>query len=77
MQIQVILHSILREKLSPEARGRAVLKIQPGSRVQDILIELNLPPNIIWTVNGMIQRDPLQELQDGDELHFLRPGAGG
>lgn len=77
MQITIILHSILREKLPAEARGRAVLDLEEGSRVRDILERLDLAPTVVWAVNEQMDRDPDRLLQDGDTLRFLRPGAGG
>jgi sulfur carrier protein ThiS len=77
MHIQVILHSILREKLPVEARGRAVLDLAEGSRVRDVLDRLGLAATVVWAVNEQMDRDPERLLVDGDTLRFLRPGAGG
>lgn len=77
MQVTVILHSILREKLPAEARGRAVFELAEGSRVRDILERLELAPTVVWAVNEQMDRDSDRLLVDGDTLRFLRPGAGG
>ncbi len=77
MQITVILHSILREKLPPEARGRAVLDFAEGARVEDVFRRLDLPESVVWAINEEMTRDRERRLQDGDTLRFLRPGAGG
>jgi molybdopterin converting factor small subunit len=77
MQVNVILHSILREKLPVEARGRATLAFQDGARVRDVMARLELPANLVWAVNERIDRDPDRLLADGDTLRFMRPGAGG
>jgi sulfur carrier protein ThiS len=77
MLVKVILHSTLRDKLPAQAHGRTDLDLPEGSTVTDVVKRLELPQNLAFAVNGMIERDFLHRLQDGDELRFFRPGAGG
>lgn len=77
MRITLILHSYLRDKLPPEARGRAVLELAEGSQVADAFRPLDLPAGAAWALNGSIQHDLALPLQDGDELRVFRAGAGG
>ncbi len=77
MKITVVLHSILRDKLPPKARGMAELEFDRGARVQDVLKHLDLPETVIWAINEKMDNNTSRLLQDGDTLRFLRPGAGG
>jgi sulfur carrier protein ThiS len=77
MKVSILLHSILREKLPPEARGITVLELAGGARVKDVIEKLDLPARVGFALNEQIQRDVDQVLQDGDSLRFFRPGAGG
>jgi sulfur carrier protein ThiS len=77
MKVSIILHSYLREKLPPEARGRAVLELPEGARVKDVIARLDLPDHVIFALNEQLERDKEVALQDGDSLRFLRAGAGG
>ena len=77
MQVNVILHSILREKLPAEARGKALLDLPEGARLRDVVTRLDLPSNTVCAVNEQMERNPDRLLADGDVLRFMRPGAGG
>lgn len=77
MQIHVTLHSFLREKLAPEARGKAVLELDAPACVQDVIERLGLPEGAAWSLNEQIGRDTGLALHEGDSLRFFRPGAGG
>lgn len=77
IEVNVILHSILREKLPPEARGRAVLDLPDEARLRDVIARLGLPAGVVCAVNEQAERDLERRLVDGDTLRFLRPGAGG
>ena len=77
MRIQVILYSYLREKLPPEANGRAELELPEGSPAAAVFERLDLPRQGAWAVNGVAQRDFDLVLHDGDELRVFRQGAGG
>jgi hypothetical protein len=77
IKVFIILHSILREKLPPEARGRAVLELADGARVVDVIQKLDLPENALFALNEQMERDPRKVLRDQDNLRFFRTGAGG
>ena len=77
MRINVILHSILRDRLPAEAKGRSMLDVPDGSAIQDVISTLQLPEPVVSSVNGVLNRDHGSLLQEGDELRFFRPGAGG
>jgi molybdopterin converting factor small subunit len=77
MKVMIILHSILREKLLPEAKGRSQLTLPRGSTIQDVISLLELPEPVLSSHNGVLNRDQTTLLKDGDELRFFRPGAGG
>ncbi len=77
MKISLILHSYLRARLPPEARGRAVLDMPPGSQVADVFQMLDLPAEVAWALNNEIGHDKRLPLHDQDELRVFRIGAGG
>jgi molybdopterin converting factor small subunit len=77
MNVRIILHSILREKLPSEAKGRSELTLPIGSAIRDVISILELPEPVLSSLNGILNRDQATILKDGDELRFFRPGAGG
>jgi hypothetical protein len=77
MRIKVILHSVLREKLPPETKGRVELELPEGASVAQLFDQLDLPVHVSWALNGSLQRDRQIILQPGDEVRVFRQGAGG
>ena len=77
LTIHVILHSYLREKLPPQAKGRADLPLPIGSSIADAFAALGIGPGVAWSLNGKLERDQAIILQDGDELRVFRQGSGG
>jgi len=77
MKIRVVLHSVLRERLPPETNGKADLELPEGCTVQEVIHRLGLPEHVSCAINGQIERSLHKILQDGDEVRFFRPGAGG
>jgi sulfur carrier protein ThiS len=77
MKIKVILHSVLRDKLLPEAHGQTTMELAEGDTIGEIIKRLNLPSQAVCSINGSIQRDLNYMLCDGDEVRFFRAGAGG
>lgn len=75
--IRLILHSYLRQKLPPEAKGRADLPLPEGSRVADVFDTLGIIGGVAWSLNGKLERDTAITLSDGDELRIFRQGSGG
>jgi molybdopterin converting factor small subunit len=73
----VVLHSYLREKLPAEAKGQALLELEGGARIGDVIEKLDLPEMVVFALNNQIERDRQRSLKDGDLVRFFRPGAGG
>jgi molybdopterin converting factor small subunit len=73
----VVLHSYLREKLPAEAKGQALLELEEGARIGDVIEKLDLPKMVVFALNNQIERDRQRSLKDGDLVRFFRPGAGG
>ncbi|HUV27705.1 MAG TPA: MoaD/ThiS family protein [Anaerolineales bacterium] len=71
------LYSILREKLPPEAEGRAVLQMKQGVTLADVLVELDISRRVVISVNGVHESDRSQRLQDGDEVKIFSSISGG
>jgi len=77
LDIHVQLYSILREKLPPEAEGRAVFQMKEGTTLADLLIELDISRRVVISVNGVHESDRSQRLQDGDEVKIFSSISGG
>jgi hypothetical protein len=77
IKVSIILHSVLREKLPPESKGRTVLVLPDGAQVADVIRQLQLPENALFALNEQIERDPQKVLCDQDCLRFFRGGGGG
>lgn len=77
MRVKVILHSVLREKLPPETKGRVEIALPDGASVGQLFDSLDLPIHVSWALNGSLQRDRQIVLRSGDEVRVFRQGAGG
>jgi sulfur carrier protein ThiS len=75
--IRVVLHSIYREKLPPEAKGQATIELPNGSTVGDALQHLEIPTEAVCAVNGQVERNRQRPLCEDDEIEvFMRMGGG-
>ncbi len=77
MICNIVLHSILREYLPPEAHGRIVWNLPEGSTVSDVAMQLKIPEPFLFSINGEGNLNKSRLIQDGDKLHFFRPTTGG
>lgn len=77
MVIKIILYSILRDKLPPEAHGRTQLEFPENSTVADVMAALEIPGTFVFSVNDQLERNNQLVLHDGDEIRFLRQSTGG
>ena len=77
MKIKVVLHSIYREKLPPEAKGQATIELPAGSTVGDALAHLGIPTEALCAINDQVERDRGRPLHEGDRMElFVRMGGG-
>lgn len=77
MQVQVVLHSVLRERLPRAARGRATLDLPASGTVADALVALGITFRVLAAVNRQLEADQGRLLADGDELELFPPAGGG
>lgn len=78
MQISVRLHSVFREKLPPENKGRTTLTFPDGATVQDLLTHFQLQNNVVGiSVNDELEIEETYPLHDGDHVEFFRIVGGG
>ncbi len=77
MQITLKLHSILRDYLPPEAKGKTTLTLPDGATAAYLLAHLNIDRQCSILVNGQEIEDELRVLQDGDEVQMLMVLGGG
>ena len=77
MEVQLQLYSILREKLPLEVKGRAVLQLNEGATLTDILEDLHITRRVVISVNGSHETDKSRRLQDGDEVKIFSSISGG
>ena len=77
MEVHLQLYSILREKLPPEAKGRAVMQMNEDASLTDLLEELGIMRRVVISVNGAHEADRSRRLQDGDEVKIFSSISGG
>jgi len=77
LDIHLQLYSILREKLPPEAEGRAVLQMDDGVTLADLLAELGISRRVVISVNGDHESDRSRRLKDEDEVKIFSSISGG
>jgi len=77
LDIYLQLYSILREKLPPEAEGRAVLQMDDGVTLAELLDELDISRRVVISVNGDHESNRSRKLQDGDEVKIFSSISGG
>jgi len=77
LEVHLQLYSILREKLPPEAKGRAVMQMNEDASLTDLLEELGITRRVVISVNGVHEADRSRRLQDGDEVKIFSSISGG
>ena len=77
LEVHLQLYSILREKLPPEAKGRAVLRMEDGATLGDILEKLEIKRRVVISVNDAHEVDKSRRLQDGDRVKIFSSVSGG
>ena len=77
LEVHLQLYSILREKLPPEAKGRAVLSLEEGITLAELLDELDIKRRVVISVNDEHEADKSRQLQDGDQVKIFSSVSGG
>lgn len=77
LEIHLQLYSILREKLPPESKGKAVLEFDQGAVLADLLDELKISRRVVISINGLHESDMSRKLQDGDQVKVFSSISGG
>jgi sulfur carrier protein ThiS len=77
LEIHIQLYSILREKLPPESKGRAVLHLKSEASLQDLLDELDITHKVVISVNNELAIDTSRQLQNGDKVKLFSSISGG
>jgi sulfur carrier protein ThiS len=77
MEIEVQLYSILREKLPPEAKGKAVFQLNEEATLSDLLRELDITQRVVISINGFHSQDKSQQLVNGDQIKIFSSISGG
>jgi sulfur carrier protein ThiS len=77
LEVHLQLYSILREKLPPEAKGRAVMQMNEDASLTDLLEEIGITRRVVISVNGTHEADRSRRLQDGDEVKIFSSISGG
>jgi sulfur carrier protein ThiS len=77
LEIHLKLYSVLREKLPPESKGQAVLKLKDESNLQDLLEELDITRKVVISVNGDHETDTSRRLRNGDDVKIFSSVSGG
>ena len=53
------------------------MDLPSGSPLLALRQRLTLPQNVVFSVNGQIERDETRTLQDGDQVSIFRASGGG
>lgn len=77
MQVEVRLYSILRERLPPEAKGRAMVDLEQGATIANLLEAMEIDRNVVVSLNGRHERDHDQQLKPGDLVRLFSSVSGG
>ena len=77
MQVNVHLHGILRDHLSPEAKGRATINLEDGASVGDLITHLGIKRRVIVALNGGQKSEKTHILEDGDQVAIYTVIGGG
>ena len=77
MQVNVHLHGILRDHLSPEAKGRATINLEDGASVGDLITHLGIKRRVIVALNGGQKSEKTHVLEDGDQVAIYTVIGGG
>jgi thiamine biosynthesis protein ThiS len=77
LQVNIHLHGILRDHLPPDAKGRAVVNLDDGATVGDLLTQLGIERRVIVALNGNQKPDKTHILQDGDQVSVFKVIGGG
>lgn len=77
MEIHLKLYSNLREKLAPDAKGRAVMPLDEGATLVDLLDKLDIQSRVVISVNDQHETDLSRRLMDGDEVKIFSSISGG
>ena len=77
MEIHIQLYSILREKLPPASKGRAVLHLKAEASLQDLLDELGITRKVVISVNNEQEMDSSRRLKNGDNVKMFSSISGG
>jgi len=77
LEVHLQLFSILREALPPEARGQAVLQLEEGATLADLLAGLGIERRVVISVNEEHEMDHSRQLHDGDKVKVFSSVSGG
>jgi sulfur carrier protein ThiS len=77
LEIHLQLYSILREKLPPEAEGKAVWRLEEGTTLADLLEKLGISRRVVISVNGNHETNRSRELKNGDVVQLFSSISGG
>jgi molybdopterin converting factor small subunit len=77
LEIHVQLYSILREKLPSESNGQAVLQLEEGAVLGDLLEKLDITRKVVISLNGAHESDLSRRLQDNDQVKLFSSISGG
>ena len=77
MRVSVTLYGLLRQKLPPEAKGKAELELPEGCTVAQVIAQLDLPGQVVVSLNGQLTHDRTFLLKEGDQVLCFNPVGGG
>jgi sulfur carrier protein ThiS len=77
IRIHVRLYSILREKLPSGSNGQAVMQLDEGATLRNLLDALDITRKVVISVNGAHETDTARQLKNGDQVQIFSSISGG
>jgi thiamine biosynthesis protein ThiS len=77
LKVNIHLHGILRDQLPPDAKGRAIIDLEDGASVGDLINHLGIKRRVVVALNGDHKLDNTHTLEDGDQVSIFTVIGGG
>ena len=78
MKVYLRLYGPLRDKLPKENRGGAILEVEDGCTVAQLLASVDIAwEDVLWAISEQHDDNAERMLSDGDELAVFTHVAGG
>jgi sulfur carrier protein ThiS len=63
--------------LPPKSKGQALVRLDDGASLQDLLDKLGIRQKVVISLNNALELDRSRQLQDGDRVKIFSSISGG